>query len=165
MTQEEYKNFKEKLHLDFLKYEKKLHLQLLKKKSLLKENFKKNESRKDFLQLLNYSELLSRQLDWETRDQYLELIQNFLKQKISIGDFLYEFYQRGLINDDVVQILESNLIVLSLDSNSFNFGTLLKEIFEKCEEYEPEQDNAEKNFYNFVEKKFLEIQDSLNFNE
>ena len=49
-------------------YNKKRHLELLKKRK------EKSISRTESKELFNYSAMLDRQLDWETHDQYLQLL-------------------------------------------------------------------------------------------
>jgi hypothetical protein len=65
-SQKNYKNFKKERHLTFLNYDKKRHLELLKKKSI------SIESEENYPELLKYSAMLNRHLDWETCHQYLE---------------------------------------------------------------------------------------------
>ena len=57
-------------------YIKKRHLELLKKRSM------GMHSKEDFSELLNYSCMLNSHLDWEARENYLELIKDFRKRKI-----------------------------------------------------------------------------------
>ncbi|MFT6843713.1 MAG: putative tellurite resistance protein B-like protein, partial [Psychroserpens sp.] len=87
-------------------YNKKRHLELLKKRG------EKSISSTESKELLNYSAVLDRQLDWETRDQYLQLLKEFIEGKIDIGEFLIAFEERGRLNGEVLDILESNLILL-----------------------------------------------------
>ena len=162
MIQERLDNYKKKKRLEFLNYDKKRHIALLKKKSLLKENCDKDELSKDSSELRSYSTLLNLQLDWETQDEFLSLIENFLEHKTGIGDFQDKFCERALLNDDVGTILESNLILLSLHPNSFDFGEIIEEIFGESQLFDGEETDAENNFYNFINEKFLEIQTYLN---
>lgn len=121
--QENYKNFKKERHLALLNYDKKRHLEVLKKKSV------SIESEENYLELLKYSAMLDRHLDWETCHQYLELLEEFLKENISMCDFCSEFCERGSLNNDAVAILESNLILLSPHEKSLEFLDLLEETF------------------------------------
>lgn len=54
-------------------YNKKRHLELLKKRE------EKSISSTESKELFNYSAMLDRQLDWNTRDQYFQLLEEFLK--------------------------------------------------------------------------------------
>jgi len=63
-------------------YNKKHHLQLLKPRSM-GENSNGDE-------LLNYSCILQNHLEWKIHDQYLELIEEFLKENISMPEFFNE---------------------------------------------------------------------------
>ena len=89
-----------------IQYNKKRHLELLKKRE--EKSIISTESN----ELLNYSAVLDRQLDWETRDQYLQLLKEFIEGKIDSGEFLIAFEERGRLNGEVFDILESNLILL-----------------------------------------------------
>jgi hypothetical protein len=61
-------------------YNKKRYLQLLDQRSI-GDNSNDDE-------LSRYSCMLTNQLDWEIRDQYLELIEGFLNGNISMPGFL-----------------------------------------------------------------------------
>jgi hypothetical protein len=161
MIKEELEDYKEKTRLKFLSYDKNRHMALLKKKSLL------DQFSNDSAELGSYSVFLNMQLDWVTRSQYVSLIENFLEHKTSIGEFICEFHERGLLNDDVTTILESNLILLSLHPNSFDFGYIIDEIYTAGQlfDFDSDEPDAENNFYNFVKKKFLEIQNYFNLKE
>lgn len=160
MSQERLDNYNKQKRLELLNYDKKRHIALLKKQSLLKENSEKL-SRDSFELLESYSILLHMQLNFEVGYEFLSLIENFLEHKISAGDFRCKFSERTFLNDDVKKILESNLILLSLHPNSFDFGSIIEEIFMECYFSDFEETDAEKNFYNYIQKKFLELQNYL----
>jgi hypothetical protein len=155
-SQKNYKNFKKKRHLTFLNYDKKRHLELLKKKSI------SIESEENYPELLKYSAMLNRHLDWETCHQYLELLEEFLKENISISDFCSEFCERGSLNSDAVAILESNSILLSPHEKSLEFSELLEEIFDECQYFDGEEDLTGDEFRNSIEKSFVKIKKYLN---
>ena len=155
-SQKNYKNFKKERHLTFLNYDKKRHLELLKKKSI------SIESEENYPELLKYSAMLNRHLDWETCHQYLELLEEFLKENISISDFCSEFCKRGSLNSDAVAILESNSILLSPHEKSLEFSELLEEIFDECEHFDGEEDLTGDEFRNSIEKSFVKIKKYLN---
>jgi hypothetical protein len=62
------KNFKQKKLYEFLNYDKKLNLELLKDSEDLTGELR--------LKLLYYSAMQFDHLNWEIRDQYLELLEN-----------------------------------------------------------------------------------------
>lgn len=99
-------------------YNKKQYPKLLKKR---KEKFISNTESKE---LFNYTAVLDRQLEWKTRNQYLQLIEEFIEGKLNIGEFLIVFEERGRLNGEVLDILESNLILLSLHKKSLKFSKL-----------------------------------------
>ena len=63
-------------------YNKKRYLQLLDQRSI-GDNSNNDE-------LLPYSCMLTNQLDWEIRDQYLSLMEKFLNGNISMPEFFAE---------------------------------------------------------------------------
>jgi hypothetical protein len=77
--------------------------------------------------------MLNRHLDWEARYHYLQLLEEFMKEKIDIYEFCSTFCERGLLSSEVVGILKSNWILLSPHENPLKFSDLLDEIFDYCE--------------------------------
>ena len=147
----EYENYKKKRNMTFLNYDKNRHLQLL-----------KNESQENSMELLQYSAFIEGHLDWETKDQYLELVEQFVKEEICISDFLSQFLERCLLNSDAVDFLELNLILLEPNEKSLGFSDFLNDIENICHDFDGDEENAENEFRSFIEKRFLKIQNYLN---
>lgn len=82
----------------------------------------------DFLELLTYSTALYKQLDWECRDSYPELMDRFLKGKISEDTLKIKFLEIQESQEQVHQALESNLIILSPNPNSDSVADLISEL-------------------------------------
>jgi hypothetical protein len=133
-----------------LMYNKREHLELLKKKS-------GDISRDDSQKCLNYSALTNCHLDW---------LENFRKGKIQTFEFCISFENTGKLTSDIIDILESNLIILSPNEKSLGFSDLLEEVFDTCETYlqdaEFRDENSEVEFKNSVEEIYLKIQKYLN---
>ena len=143
-------------------YNKKRHLELLKKRE------EKSISSTESKELFNYSAMLDRQLDWETRDQYLQLLEEFVEEKMDIGEFLIAFEERGRVNGEVLDILESNLILLEPDEKSLDFLDFIQQILEYCEIYNPdpepfrhEYELDETEFRDSIEETYLQMQKFL----
>jgi hypothetical protein len=143
-------------------YNKKRHLELLKKRE------EKSISSTESKELSNYSGVLDTQLDWETRDQYLQLLEEFIEGKIAIGEFLIAFEERVRLNGEVLDILESNLILLEPHEKASDFLDFLCQILENCRIYNPdsepfryEYELDETEFRNFIEETYLQIQKLL----
>jgi hypothetical protein len=143
-------------------YNKKRHLELLKKRE------EKSISSTESKELFNYSVVLDRQLDWETRDQYLQLLKKFIEGKIDIGEFLIPFEERGRLNGEVLDILESNLILLEPHEKSLDFLDFIQQILQDCDIYNPdpepfrhEYELDETEFRNSIEETYLQIQKLL----
>ena len=81
-------------------YNKKRYLQLLDQRNI-GDNSNNDE-------LSRYSCMLTNQLDWEMHDQYLELIEEFLKENISMPEFFAELQIKNYAIIDAVVFLENH---------------------------------------------------------
>jgi len=74
--------------------------------------------------------------------------------------------KRGKLNSEVIDILESNLILLSPHKKSFGFSDLIEETFDLCgmqlEDAEFYDKNSKIEFKNSIEKIYFQIQNYLN---
>ena len=163
-------DFNNRRHLELLNYSKKKHLQLLKDSQDLKQQGTSipDELRKDFSKLRKYLIILIDHLNWETRDQYLELLNQFIEKKIDIPDFCIAFCERYKLNEEMADILESKLVLLSPHEKSLAFGNLLELIVDSCEvcngDPEPLRESYEighTEFRDLVKKTYLQIQKFL----
>ena len=89
---------------------KKKHLDLLKYKQDLETQGKhiSHESRKDFLELRKYSIMMTNHLHWKNRNQYLELIEQFLNGPLD----LLSFDKKYPLIDDASSRLQADFILL-----------------------------------------------------
>jgi hypothetical protein len=108
------------------------------------------------------------QLNWEIRDQYLELLEDYMEEKEDILNFRIRFCERYESTDKVADLLKSNRVLLSPDKNSLDFGDLLAKIYSCCKAYsndpEPfrsEFEIGEVEFRTSIEKIYLKIQNFL----
>jgi hypothetical protein len=105
-------------------------------------------------------------LDWCIREHYLDLLENFRKGKIKTFEFCITFEEIGKLTSDIIDILESNLIILSPNEKSLRFSDLLEEVFASCRSYledaEFRDENSEVEFKNYVEELYCKIQNFLN---
>ena len=83
----------------------------------------------DYRELLRYSAKTYAQLEWESRDSYAELMDHFLNGKISEGTLKIEFLEIQKSHEQVQQVLESNLIILSPNPNSDHLADLIDELY------------------------------------
>ena len=83
----------------------------------------------DYRELLRYSAKTYAQLEWESRDSYAELMDHFLNGKISEGTLKIEFLEIQESHEQVQQVLESNLIILSPNPNSDHLADLIDELY------------------------------------
>ena len=91
-------------------YNKKRYLQLLDQRSI-GDNSNNDE-------LSGYSCMLTNQLDWEIRDQYLSLMEKFLNGNISMPEFFAELRIKTYAIVDAVVFLEKHRILLSFDKKA-----------------------------------------------
>jgi hypothetical protein len=131
-------------------------------------------SRDDSQKCLNYSALTNCRLDWCICEIYLELLEDFQKRKINTSEFCLAFENTGKLTSDIIDIFESNFIILSSDEKALDFSNLLEEVFDLRQDYfqylefldaNPNPEEFEKSkieFNNFVGKIYLKIQNFLN---
>ena len=68
-------------------------------------------SDKLLLKVLHYSAILVNHLNWEIRDQYLELLNKFIEKKMDIIKFRIAFCERYESIEKVADLLESNRVL------------------------------------------------------
>lgn len=127
-----------------------------------------NESKKDSLELSHYSAMLASHLYWEIRDQYLKLLNEFMERKIDIPDFCIAFSRRISLNSEVVDTLESNLILLSPHEKSVEFADFIETISDYCDSYSGEPESLRESyelddteFQDSIEKTYRQLQNFL----
>jgi len=100
----------------FMKYNKKNHLNLLKYSQKLKQEGKNiyDESREDFFALRDYRAMMISHLNWQNREHYYELIEEFLNGPINFFDneLQYQIREKYRSISDAVKRLEAELIFL-----------------------------------------------------
>jgi hypothetical protein len=150
-------NYEKKRRYELLNYDKKLNLELLKDWEDLTD-----ELRSKFI---SYSAIQFNHLNWEIRDQYLELLDKFIEKKIDSFNFRIGFSERYESIDKVTELLQANRVILSPDENCLEFGYLLAKIDNCCKAYcddpEPFQNKfeiGEVEFTTSIEKIYLKIQ-------
>ena len=132
-------------------YNKKRYLQLLNQRSI-GDNSNNDE-------LSRYSCMLTNQLDWEIRYQYLSLMENFLNENISMPEFFAELRIKNYAIIDAVVFLEKHRILLSIHQKASKFGELLEYI---TDELEGDLSYTEDEFKNFIQENFIKIKKYLN---
>lgn len=158
-----YQKYYEKRRLEVLNYNKKLHLELL----------DQHQEGDDYQpKLTSYFIILIDQLHWETRDQYLELITNYLQGKISSFDFRMKFRKRYHSMEKLARLFQLNRVLLSPHKSSSDFGSFLGIVDSYCEAYydDPYSDPSwfeigEADFRILIEQKYSNIQNLLNKEE
>ena len=156
-------------------YNKQRHLELLK----LKYSQKKVLTSTEKLELNEYSSVLDNTLDWETKEQYLDLLEKLISGKINSFKFYIEFKERNDSNSEVFDSLNANFLLLSPHKKSKEFSNFISEIMDFCysysevfESYAPGKkieaydidsyEDCDSEFRISMQKIYLKIQNFLN---
>jgi hypothetical protein len=155
-------NYKKKRHYELLNYKKKLNLELL----ILKDS--EDLTGELRLKFFSYSAIQFNHLNWEIRNQYLELLENYMEEKMDSFNFRIRFCERYDSIGKMSDLLQSNRVFLSPDENSLDFADLLSTIDGCCKAYsddpEPFRNTFEigdVEFRTSIEKIYLNIQNLL----
>jgi len=133
-------------------YNKKRYLQLLEQRSI-GDNSNSDE-------LLRYGCMLTDQLDWEIRDQYLSLMEKVLNGKMSMHGFFAELTIKNYAIIDAVDFLEKHRILLSVDKKASKFAEFLEDILDELQL--DEISYTEDEFKNLIQEKVIKIKKYLN---
>ena len=133
-------------------YNKQRHIELLK----LKYSQEKVLTSTEKSELNEYSSLLDNTLDWETKEQYIDLLEKLISRQINSFKFYIKFKERNDSNGEVFDSLKANFI-----SEIMDFCYSYSEVFES---YVPGEkiDSYDLEFRNSMEKIYLKIQKFLN---
>lgn len=144
-------------------YNQKRHLELLKLKNSNKDALTSEEQE----ELRNYSILIDLQLDWETRNQYLDMIDRLLSKEIGCFKFYLEFNERSKLNGNVDECLKENNFLLLPQKRAIQFHDFFVQILQFCDfyieafesdSYFEKKQQYELEFQNFFGKLNPEIQ-------
>lgn len=125
----------------------------------------------EVLELLSYESKVENQFLYEEKNEYLRLIQKYLNEKISPGDFRCEYLDMIKKSMEKTSKILNNLDELShfwIDPEGESLGSLLSDIHESCQciiEFGIENSGiSEDGFRQLLEKVVLEMKkdDSLN---
>lgn len=115
--------------------------------------------------------MLEETLDLETKDQYVNLLEQFLSGEINSFTFSIEFKERNDLNTEAFNRLKANFILLSPHEQSKEFSDFISEIIDFFYSYsevfqldlpQETRDSYELEFHNFMEKIHFKIQKVLN---
>jgi hypothetical protein len=119
-------------------YNKRRHLELLK----LKYSQKKVLTSTEESELKEYSCLLEATLDWETKEQYIDLLEELISGKINSFQFYLEFRKRNDLNGEIFDIcisyedvFESHLSKEKTDLHYLEFDNSIKKIYLKIQNF------------------------------
>jgi len=147
-------------------YNKQRYLELLK----LKYSQEKVLTSTEEAELNEYSSLLDSTLDWETKEQYIDLLEKLISREINSFKFYIKFKERNDSNGEVFDNLEANFLLLSPHEKSKEFSNFIIDIMDFCYSYSEvfelyvprEKSNSyDLEFRNSIEKIYLKIQNFL----
>ena len=148
-------------------YNRDKHRQLLKYSEDLRKQGKSiaKESKKDYLELLSYSAMAYSQLNWEIQDQYLEILKEFLENKIPSFEFC-EILEKKL---ELSEELSNNTLEFDgIHEKASKFTDFLDDLAIACEvcDRDPEPFRlpghiGETEFRKEVEENFFELRKFL----
>ena len=131
-----------------MQYNYQKYIELLKyEDSLRKQNkFLENENKLKYLELKNYSLQINEDLHWSQKNEYLQLIEDFLSFKINGEKFESKFCS-------IVEAIEKECLLLTknyerlktIEPNpiSFEFAKWISEIYLCCDEFYPDFDEKD----------------------
>ena len=140
-------------------------------------NFKKKKAQNNVLnseeklELDQYSLVLDQNLDWETREQYIDLLKKLISEEIDFFKFYLEFKERSRLTDEVFDSLKANFLPLSQHEKAKKFCDFICDIMGVCTSYTEsfesvlsvEDENKDYlEFRNSMQEIYLEIQNLLN---
>ena len=123
-----------------MKYNCEEYIQLLKSQQALKKQNKslKTEDPIKYSKLRKYSAKISEYLHWSQKNQYLQLIKDFLNYKIGGKEFDNKFSKMVTVIEKKSSLLSKNyqeLKCIEPSSMSLGFGTWISEIYLCCNEF------------------------------
>ena len=151
-----------------MKFDKNHYRELLQYSQNLKKQGRSLEEMPDDMwdKLTKYSSILWKQLDWEMKEVYADLIVKFLDGEISEDVFKMEFLLLQKSQEQVHKSLESNLIILSptADPNLDNVANLMINLQSVIEEFALDSTFSLKDLQKLViEKKYAEVEKQKKF--
>lgn len=115
--------------------------------------------------------MLEKTLNWETKNQYVNLLEQFISGEIYLFTFSIKFKERDDLNTEAFYSLKANFIPLSPHEQSKEFSDFIIQIRNFCYSYsevfeldlpQETRDSYELKFRNFMEKIYFKIQKVLN---
>lgn len=131
-----------------MKYNYQKHIKLIKYRNELRKQGKLLilEDRKKAIELSEYTIRILDQLHWLNRNQYLQLIMDFLNSKLDGNQFDEKFSKMfSKFDDDPLQRNCEQLKIFKLNPESRGFAQPVSEIYESCEQFFDEY-NSEEEF-------------------
>lgn len=98
----------------------------------------KHENKSEYLELLDYDIVLSKQVFYENGFQYVDLINKYIDGEINCYAFQWDFFDLYYDHLEIFDNLKGNLnqslsITFSMDSKMENFCSLVEDLIPLCE--------------------------------
>jgi hypothetical protein len=119
-------------------YNKKRYFDLLEYSNNLRKSEKVlyYENKEAFLELLSYQVIIENEVFWQSKDQFVLLMLNFINETLDAIEFKSEFFAITRQNQNLYESFERNFEKLEnfkVNPKSEGFSTLIEEIFSDCD--------------------------------
>jgi hypothetical protein len=108
-------------------------------------------------ELDHFSDLAKLQINLLIAEEYLNLLELFVKGELSIYDFFTQVEEKDSKSVEVVNFLESKLIIVPMDKQALYFAEFLIDIEANLEEYADGEENAEAVLTNALKNIYLQM--------
>jgi hypothetical protein len=138
-----------------MQYNYQKYVELLEYDDLLRKQnkFLKDENKLKYLELQNYSLQINEYLHWSEKDEYLQLIEDFLSFKINGQNFESKFSNMVEAIEKKCRFLSKNherLKNIKPSGISFEFAKWVSEIYLCCDEFYPDFDEKDLPDFQFA---------------
>lgn len=149
-----------------MEYNYQKYVELLKYDDLLRKQnkFLEDENKLKYLELTNYSLQINEHLHWSQKDEYLQLIEDFLSFKINAKTFDTQFSYKVQEIERESRLLFKNyeeLKNIKPSSISVEFAEWISEIYLCCDEFYPDFDEKDPPDFQFA-KNEEQLRDAVN---
>lgn len=148
-------------------YNQKRYIELLKHSEDLKNLGKSfyQESKDEYLELLEYEAAIESYLYWKSRTLFILLMEKFVNKIISGEEFsnsFLELRQRLTYECDgfLKELGSEKLKDFQIDARSYGFGSFISFLRAECDNFSEDYQNEE--FYDSIKDCFLQLQKALN---
>ena len=120
-----------------------------------------NYDKTKYKELTRYCTFLWDDIFWQSRNQYLQIIESFISRKIDGEEFANQFGNLRGENMNASDMREANLegeMNLQLNPKSSGFTKIISDIYAHIDTFDPDLDNSESSIYGIaITEEYLRI--------